>query len=161
MEPILSHTFNFANLKPFSVNASYVRTFSGVTKSSGAHEFSAQIFNVISRESEAAKLEELRNLFDEAKHAWCLTIIAHYPEAEFYTKKGTISSKTIDLSNAEKLIIDCLFLPKFHNLPFPQGAQNLNSDDRHIVDMISKKRPAKDRLIQVSISIVDRVAYLS
>lgn len=154
----MKHTFILPGLKPFSVNASYVRTFNGVSKSSGASEFCSQIFNIMSRESESAKLKQLREAFDVDKHAWSCSIVAYYPHSEYFTKKSQVSSKTIDLSNGEKLIIDCFFLPKFHTEAFPQGAQNLNSDDRYIVDLSSKKRPAESRFIEVTIEIVDKPA---
>lgn len=159
-EPILSHTIKFADLKPFSVNASYVRTFNGVRKSSGASEYSAQIFNVISRESEAAKLQELQSKFDPKEHCYKLKITAYYPEAEYYTKKHELSSKTIDISNAEKLIVDCLFLPKFNEEPFPYGARNLNCDDRYLVEMTSRKLGANKRLIEVTIEIWPKPAII-
>lgn len=152
----ISETFLFKGLKPFSVNASYIRTFAGVSKSSGATEFAAQIFNCLTQHDNQVKVAKLKSEFNEITHAYSVAIVAYYPESEFYTKKGTISSRTVDLSNAEKGLIDCLFLPKFDALPFPQGANNLCVDDRCIVDMSSKKRPAKERAIEVTITIVER-----
>lgn len=155
---IKSETLLFEGLKPFSVNAAYVRTLNGVRKSDGASQFCSQIFNILSRLDEAAQLAGLREAFNEALHSYEIEMVAYYPRPVFFTKKGTISSKTIDLSNAEKLIIDCLFLPKFHEQSFPNGSLNLNMDDRNLTSLISKKLPADRLVIEVKISIVERPA---
>lgn len=152
-EPILSHTFKFPDLKPFSVNASYVRTYHGVTKSSGASEFCSQIFNIISRESEAVKLQELREKFNTKEHCYKVVLTAYYPESEYYTKKHEMSNKTVDVTNFEKMIVDCLFLPKFNHEPFPYGAANLNIDDRYLAEMRSRKLGANKRLIEATVEI--------
>jgi hypothetical protein len=159
-EPILSHTFKFPDLKPFSVNASYVRTYSGVTKSSGAREFSAQVFNIISRDIEAAKLSELRSKFDPKEHCYKVQITAYYPESEYYTKKHEMSSKTLDITNFEKILVDCLFLPKFNDEPFPYGAPNLNCDDRYLAEMASRKLGANKRLLEITISVHQKPAVI-
>lgn len=154
---ILSHTFKLPGLKPFSVNASYVRTFGGVAKSNGAREFCAQIFNHLHNQAAQEKLTALRALFDPQKHAYEVSITAYYPADEFYTKKGQISNKTIDMSNGEKLIIDCFFLPKFCSEPFPYGCQNLECDDRFINTLVSHKKVGATRAIEVCIKIVELV----
>ena len=153
---ILTHTFIFPGLKPFSVNASYVRTFAGVTKSSGASEYCAQIFNIMARQDFQQKLQELKSAFKETEHAFEVHMIAFYPESEFYTKKGLLSNRTIDISNGEKAILDCLWLPKFNEEPFPYGAPNLSCDDRFITKMISEKRKSHERRIEVTISVIEK-----
>lgn len=161
-EPILSHTFNFPNLKPFSVNASYVRTFSGVSKSSGATEFAAQVFNILSREAEQLKTKELRAAFDPQKHCFKIHLIAYYPEMDYYTKKQQMSSKTLDCTNWEKILVDCIMLPKFNELPFPQGAPNIAYDDKFVAQVLSQKLPANKLLISATFGIFEKpaVTYL-
>lgn len=156
MQPILSHTLIFPDLKPFSINATYSRTQNGVFKSSGATEFCAQLFNVMGRSENQQKLQELRTKFDPKLHAYALNIVCFYEPEMFFTKKGDISSRTLDISNCEKLIVDALMLPKYHEESEPYGAPNLNCDDKMLVQMISTKLPAHKAAIRVDISIVDK-----
>jgi hypothetical protein len=155
----VKHTFTLPGLKPFSINAAYVRTHSGVHKSQGASQFCSQIFHILGREVNQAKLTELREHFNVDKHVWICNMTAFYPHTEYFNKKGHISSKTIDCTNWEKLIVDAIWLPKFHNESFPQGCPNLNSDDRFLVYMSSHKQPAEQRSIEVTIEIIDKPTY--
>lgn len=153
MEAILSHSFVLPNIKPFSVNSSYVPTAQGFYKSSGANEHAIQIFNILNRPENQSKLEELRLKFDPKLHAYKVEMTAYWPAEEYLTKKGIMSNRTIDCSNFEKGIIDCFFLPKFHERCFPDGCPNLNIDDRYVYQLISQKLPANKRQIDVIISI--------
>jgi len=42
--------------------------------------------------------------------------------------------KTIDISNSEKHVLDIIMLPKFY-----EEFANLNMDDKHVLEMNSKK----------------------
>lgn len=156
MAPILAHTFIFPDLKPFSVNSAYVRTFSGVTKSTAAHEFCAKVFNIMHRDENRAKFEEFRAAYDPRKHVYKCHIIAFYPAKEYYTKQDVLSNKTVDVSNFEKTLIDCMWLPKFHELGYPNGAENLNVDDKTLISCLSEKLPATNRAVHVKVWIETR-----
>lgn len=155
----VNHTFKFTNLKPFSVNSAYIRTFSGVAKSAGANEFCAQVFNVLSCLEEQVKILELKRLFDPDKHGYAFKMCAYYPKEQFYTKKGQISNRTIDCTNWEKILVDCFCLPKFCNIAWPHGCNNLEIDDRYVVDVDSRKRPSNGMVIEVQISVVDKPEF--
>jgi adenine-specific DNA methylase len=108
-----------------------------------------EVFFQMDLEENKKALEELRSHFDPEKHCYSISLTAYYPPKIFRTKKGTISAKTHDITNWEKSIVDCLFLKKHHENGVPFGANNLNTDDKYIVDMVSKKRPSTDNTYSI------------
>jgi hypothetical protein len=103
-----------------------------------------------------ANLKQLREAFDPQLHCYAIDLTFYYEHADFYTKKGQVSSKTQDLSNCEKILIDCICLPKFFTEYPPYGIENLNVDDRFVVDLVSRKRPADKQAVHFTISIIDK-----
>jgi len=157
MTPICERTLYFFGLKTFSVNAAYVRTGHGVTKSSGAREWTAQFFNLLASTENQEKISELKSAFNPALHVYHIEIIINTPD--LYTAKGEVSSRTHDCSNFEKGILDCLMLPKFNDEVFPYGAPNLNCDDKFVTRLVSEKVPNKARSIGIKVAIVERPKY--
>ncbi len=154
MTPIVERTLYFYGLKTFSVNASYIRTNHGVTKSSGAREWTAQFFNLLASTENQEKIQELKSAFSPAKHIYHIEIIVNSPD--YFTAKGEISNRCHDVTNYEKILIDSLMLPKFNEEPFPYGAPNLNIDDRYLKRLVSETVPNKHRSIEVKIAIKPR-----
>lgn len=136
--------FVLKGLKPLSVNSTYIRTFNGVRKSVDATEWFRTLCFTLSRPEHQAKLAELRQHFDPKLHTFKVCLTTVYPASELLTKVGVISSKTQDLSNTEKSIIDVFFLPKFNAQPVPEGVPNLNADDKNITHLESRKTKAPD-----------------
>lgn len=126
-------------------------------KTSAAVEWTYETFNQLNQDDILAKFEKLRSKFDPIKHAYQVSFLWNYPASKFYTKKGDISSRTMDLSNIEKGLIDLIFLSKYFDKPNPQGCQNLNIDDRYINRLVSEKRASEDgsQFVDVEIKIVD------
>lgn len=98
----------------------------------------------------------LREQFDANKHSYEVTFTAYYPRNTYFTKQGRISSKTMDLSNFEKPLLDLIFLPKYHNSFFPYGCPNLNVDDKLVSKLTSSKKSCDnlDITIEVQINII-------
>ena len=70
---------------------------------------------------------------------------------KLYTKSGTISKISNDLSNIEKILIDCICSDKVN-----EHTPNLNLNDAFICDLISKKRSTDDDAhVVVKIAIRD------
>lgn len=138
-----------------SVNSFYTgdRRF----KSAAAVEWSRQTCHTLNTPEILAKLEKLRNHFDPTRHSYSIDLTFYYPEDRILTKSGVLSSRSIDISNSEKHLVDLLFLPKFFDKESPEGLRNLNIDDRYLTDMVSKKRVSKDGdySIEVTISILN------
>lgn len=138
---------------PLSINKYKCRDQRYLT--SAAHTYIGTVLHLISEEKNVKKLKELRDYFDPDKHAYKLNLTFYYPRDIFYTQKGLISAKSHDLSNIEKVLIDILFLPKHFGSNPPHKAQNLNIDDKYIVDLNSSKRASEDHLIEVEFEIID------
>ncbi len=105
-----------------------------------AKEMQYKIFHTIMQPEIQAQFEALRAEFDPTKHVYAVEITQYVPKNVLVNKAGTISAKSIDISNSEKGLVDCLFLSKFYGDNVPYQARNLNTDDRYLVDMRSVKR---------------------
>lgn len=143
----------YIKAKPYSINQLYYgNRRHGKTRE--AQDWSLDVLYQLSQEQNKQILEQLRNSFNAKEHGFSVTLEFGVPEYEYYTKQGTISSKTVDLSNCEKAIIDLIFLPK-HYGEFSNGkAPNLNTDDKYIIELSSKKVPAKESYIKALIKLV-------
>lgn len=71
-----------------------------------------------------------------------IEIDIYYPNWVFYTAKGTISSKTFDVSNTEKILIDLLL------------GDILQINDKNVTKLISSKQPAKGYGININLALV-------
>lgn len=67
-----------------------------------------------------------------------------YPQQVFYNAKGDISAKTFDLSNSEKLLLDCIF--RVIGSP---------ANDKMVTQLISSKQPGDQYLIKIEIFAVE------
>lgn len=144
------------NLKPISINSVYGSIGQGFYKTSSATEWTYQVFDSLSQPETLEKLKKLREAFDPNLHTYRIKLIATYPHSEFITKKGQISSRTIDITNWEKPLIDCIFLPKFFDSVPPYGCANLNIDDKFLTEMHSKKKAGDEYKIEIEIEILSR-----
>lgn len=126
-------------LPPFSINAMYYADFRAKTPE--AREWTGQVFWQLNRPDNQIALKELRDYFDPKLHAFGVEVSAFYPRDVFFNKEGTVSGRTIDISNFEKTILDLLFGTKYFDKVVPNGVKNINFDDRYIQYCISKKLP--------------------
>ena len=148
----MKREFNL-DIKPFSINAMYYGD--GRTKTQAARDWSYQIFHRLSQEAIAKSLAELRSYFETDKHSYQVDFVVTYPKDKFYTKKGSISARTMDLSNWEKPLIDLIFLPKYFDKEPPYGCKNLNIDDKYITKLSSSKGIGETTNILVKICILE------
>lgn len=155
----MKRVFSLHGLKPLSVNSTYVRTLNGVMKTSAATEWFYSAFHILSSEENKQKLKELREYFDPKKHVYSFEIVALYPKKIFFTKQGTVNSKTIDVSNFEKSIIDIFCLKRYFNNPSPAGCENLNTDDRYVTDLTSRKAVSSDDEPRIEVEIYIKTLY--
>lgn len=147
----MKRSFVLQNIKPFSINATYYGN--GFIKTSKAREWALDVFYRLSTAENEAKFAELRAFFNIKKHGIAVRMTAYYPEAQFFTKQGTVSSKTYDLTNCEKGLLDLFMLPKHALNPAPLGCQNLQLDDRYVTELVSKKLPTKDAEPRIEVEI--------
>lgn len=143
-------------VKPFSINAA---TYSDArTKTREYREWQSQVFHQLNNEKDLETFRQIREQFDETKHSFAVEMTAFYPRSVFINKEGTLSSRTVDSSNWEKIFLDLLFDKQYFSKPHPYGVENLCQNDKHVVDLMSKKRPhdLEHYLIVVELRIVDR-----
>ncbi len=151
----MQHSFVFKS-KPFSINKA---TYGDArTKTQDYYQWAGCLFHEFWRADNQLKFKELREFFDDSKHSFNVELKCFYPKDTYITKAGILSSKTTDTSNWEKLFLDLLFDERFHNKPHPNGAPNVNQDDKHIVRMVSEKTfHDGEPLLEAVISIVPRL----
>ena len=115
-------------IKGFSINAAYYATRKSKTAECRAWE--KQVYNYIADNIYLKQMAGFKQFH--------VTMEFEYPEALYYNAKGDISSKTYDLSNVEKLLLDCLFTV-------------IGANDKYVTELISRKRPGKAYAIFINI----------
>lgn len=100
-------------------------------------------------------LADLRERFKVGRHGYKVQITYILPKNVLYNKQGEPSSRAADLSNCDKALIDCLFLPKNFSNNVPYGCQNLCMDDKHLFELSSKKVPGPDYKIIMDIELIE------
>lgn len=130
--------------RPFSINSMYFnRPDNKKIRSLDARNWSRLIFIQLNNQYNLNQLKLFRDAFDPKTMGIGIHMTTHYKRDTFFTKKDQISSRTMDISNIEKPIIDLIFDPKYFKRKCPEGCQNLNLNDKYIVGMISNKLPSK------------------
>lgn len=141
----------FLPLEPFSINAVYYRDRRHKTQAYRDWELS--IFQCLNSPEIQQKLSNLRKAYNEDLHCFAVDFTFHFPN--LLNKAGKISSRVEDLSNVEKVLLDVLFLPKFHAQDFPFGVKNINSDDKYVLQLNSRKQLADKPGISVKVALID------
>lgn len=128
-----------------------------MSKTTEAKEWTYNIIHHLASPSNALCFESIRSSFDRKIHGISATITYYYPSSKLFTKKDEISSKSLDITNVEKPLIDIIFLPHYYDKEFPYGFKNLNLDDKFLVECNSKKAlsPDQTHYIKVELSIVN------
>lgn len=121
------------------------------------------LMHQLSLPENAQSLAELSKHFDHNKHVYKIKIVAYYPKEILLRGDGSISSKSFDITNIEKPLVDVIFLPKYNELSPPYGCSNLSIDDKYIVKCISEKRISNTGMfyIDVFLAISDLEIYKS
>lgn len=124
-------------IKPFSVNAYHYRDKRHKTAEARAWE--AQVLEAL--EPHEKTLLEIADDWNKAGGCFRVVLTFLFPPHIFYNKAGQISSKTFDLTNVEKPIIDMIF------------GQVMNVNDKTIVQVISQKLPGPMYAIEVTLEL--------
>lgn len=136
------------NIGPMSVNQVYYgNRMHGWTQT--AKDWSYKLIYELSKHENQIKL--ITNLFDPQKHGLSVIFTVSYPD--FIKKAGGISSRTQDVDNVLKPMIDVLFNKKFNGTNVPYTCQNFNIDDKHIVELTSRKVQGPQK-IEVEVAVV-------
>ena len=145
-------TFKFKS-KPVSINNFYYANKRHGIRAE-AKEWQSDLFVALASSTNKAIIQNLKSHFDERVHGYKFSITYEAPASTFYTKRSTLSSRQIDLSNCEKSLIDVFFLPKYNGT---YGCENLNIDDKWLLELSSRKTlsPDENYYTVVKIEIID------
>ncbi len=121
--------------KPFSVNAYHYRDKRHKTAEARAWE--AQVLSLL--EEHEKSLLEIASDFNKIGGGFRVHFSAIYPPHIFYNKAGGISSKTIDITNFEKPLLDLIF------------GSIMGVNDKTVVECKSHKLPGPFYAIEVTL----------
>ena len=131
------------NIEPFSINKAYYKGTFNRTKE--LREWSDRIINQMATPVNQAIIKEYKKLLKDK--AIGMRIYFFIPHKNFYTKDGSISIRSKDLSNIEKNLIDLIFGSKYN-------VMGLDIDDKNIVDLYSSKRVSSSFKIEIKLKII-------
>lgn len=132
----MKYTFVLAT-QAFSVNAyRYRKNF---IKTKEAREYEEKILYML---DEHKQLHDMADMWRKTGGYFEISIVQTYPKHIFYNQAGTISSKTFDISNCEKPLLD-LILNTF-----------MSVDDKNVTKLISEKRIGLNYTIEVSLELI-------
>lgn len=144
---------------PFSINSAYYIKGSGKSSTKiRTRECRAWGDDILIQLQRYQKeMTAFRDNFDIATNAIQISLRFLIPEGYYYTNLGTISMRSKDLTNIEKLLVDLIFDERFHLRSVGDiKVQNLNINDKLIVDLYSSKRPTRSEFrIEVEIVRID------
>ena len=129
--------------KPFSINGAYYRkTFNKTTE---CRRWESQILGKLTSPGNKEIIRQLRESADTSKFGYGVYFKYEIPSTNFWNQKGTISRKSMDLSNIEKLLLDLIF---------GDDIVGIGVDDTNVIQLVSEKSPAKDYKIIVQIKLI-------
>lgn len=139
-ETVTKVEMSFPNQQAFSINASTCRDVR--YKSTAFKDWHLKTKAAVQMHGKYKNLIAFAETFKQVTHvAIGVTLDIYYPDWFFYNAKGVISSKTLDVTNFEKIWVDLIF-------------DLLAINDKHIVSLKSTKSPAKEYRVEMSLEIV-------
>lgn len=128
------------NSEPFSVNRMYYHKDGKAIRRQEARNWAYGVFGQLAQPYNASQIAKFKDHFDFKSMAIKVTISVFYARHKLFNKAGTISSQSMDCSNFEKPLIDLMFDKRYSSRTPPEGAPNLELDDKYILELISTKR---------------------
>jgi len=98
------------------------------------------------------QLAQIRENFNPKKHSLGISLNFIIPHGKFYNKQGLFSSRTCDVTNVEKSIVDVLFLAKYSGINY----KAIGVDDKYISELHSRKSAGLTHRIEIRIWIIER-----
>lgn len=113
-------------------------------------EWISQVCYQLSQSANKRAMADLRNTFDEKKHSF--TVLIKYYTPNFYNKQGTISAKSMDVGNIDKVLLDVVFTGSFYGTGNME-CENINHDDRFISSLMVNKYPSEKHKLVITVKI--------
>ena len=129
----------FIKAPPFSVNRLYYAN--KFTRTREAREWGNKIFESLNEEYNQSQIKIFQKEFVKDRDVALIWLTYWQPKSKFFTKAGTVSRFSMDLTNVEKPLVDLLCDAKYSIRECPEGAPNLRIDDKNIVNCNSYKLP--------------------
>jgi len=141
------------NACPFSINKMYYRkTFN---RTDAARNWARVVCSSLACKHNQQQLRVFREEFNESNMGCRINLTFYYPYGILINKAGSISSRSQDLTNVEKPLVDLIFDPKYNSRAVPEGAPNLNLNDKVVMDLISRKRASNCYSIFIELESFD------
>lgn len=138
---------------PFSINSAYYLKGNGKVRTAECRQWGDAVLGQL--QSYRDEMRQFTAEYDRSKEAVTVNILFKIPTNKYYTYEKTISSRSTDLTNVEKLLVDLIFDARFFGRTVNgQKIINLNINDKDIVDLVSSKRPSYKYNIQI---IIDKI----
>ena len=123
-------------LKPMSVNAYTYGSKKFKTKEAREYE---QVFGDYLNNYES-KLKELKDEWEREYRTFKVTVVVTHPDSIFLNNDGRVSSKTFDVDNVLKPILDMIF-------------RHMEINDKNVIKLVSEKVSGDDWLISVTLEL--------
>lgn len=137
--------------EPLSINKQHCRDKRYTT--SAWKDWAANVLIMLSKPNNQNSIQKLKKAFNPKDHYIKVQMISYYPRDQFWTESNQLSSKTHDVTNIEKPLVDVLFLPKFHGTGTVMKGPNFNIDDKYIKEFNSRQRVGDYHLIELHIEL--------
>lgn len=128
------------NSEPFSVNRMYYHKDGKAIRRQEARNWAYAIFEQLLSPYNASQISKFKDHFKSSSMAIKLSLTVFYQKSKLFNKGGSISSQSMDCSNFEKPLIDLMFDKRYSTRKPPEGAPNLELDDKYILELNSHKR---------------------
>ena len=130
--------------KGFSINSAYYKK--SFSKTVECRRWESQILAKLTTPGNREILRRLRESADIKKFGYGVYIKYEIPAKNFWNQKKTISRKSMDLSNVEKLLIDLIF---------GDDTVGIGVDDTNIIQLVSEKHPSTTYRIIVQVKLIN------
>ena len=146
----MSNIIEFSLLSPpFSVNKAYYKNRQLTTE---AREWRANILKQLSAPLLRARLAKFRAQFDPLHHSLVVSYTFFLPSGILYNAKGEISSRSMDLTNIEKLLQDAICDNRYNDRIIDNiKISNLDLNDKYITRLQSCKAVSPDNSYMIAI----------
>lgn len=143
---------------PVSINSAYYNKANGKIRTKEYREWGDEL--LVQMRDYKSKFDEFLAAYDETKHGIAVDIVHTIPKRYYYTVEGLMSSRTPDITNIEKPLIDMIFDAKYNGrIVKGKKVYNLAINDKNIVKMKSAKYPSNLYTITVKIQLLDLPIY--
>lgn len=139
---------------PQSLNSAYYLKGNGKVRTKESRAWGDKL--LVRLQSYTTEINSFLSIYDPSLHGIKIDLTHYIPATHYYNLERLISSRSADLSNVEKLLIDVLFDARFNGrVVGGKTIQNLNINDKCIVEMRSRKLPNTKYIIDVKIELVE------